>query len=146
MIKNIVLVIGFIMIIATYYKFVIKGVKTSSIRIYEKAEKNNWITTGTAISQSYYMERDNNPQKYRVKYEYFVDGKKYFKTYTFEEEARGPVYPDQVTLYYDKKNPRKAYMKGTKHYLELKQRSVGCLMCIVIPAVLLGILAKILGI
>ena len=148
MIKNIVLVIGFLTIIASYYKFCIKGVKTKNIRIYERAEKNNWITTGTAISHTYIQEDDNHLEKYRVNYEYFVDGKKYLKTITFEADYRDPgfTYPDQVTLYYNKRNPHTVFMEGAKGYLQGRQRAVGCLLCILLPAVVMGILAKILGI
>lgn len=45
-----------------------------------------------------------------VKYEYQVKGKKYYKTYGFQSPGCASIdYPYRITIFYDARNPKKAY-------------------------------------
>ena len=82
----------------------------------ERSKKKGWVTQGVAVSNKFrggiqghsspYMRADART----VKYEYRVDGKTYYKEMTFQSPGMTYVsYPDIVTVYYDRVNPRKAF-------------------------------------
>ena len=144
--KNIILVIGALSIGGFYYLFSIRGIQTGSIRKYQKAKRDGCKTTGFAFSRVYIPASDNHFAKYRVKYEYFVNGRRYIKKITYSNKTRGGAfsYPDEITLYYVKHNPRRVFLENHDAYVLGLQGAFGCLACIIFPAVLMAILAKIL--
>lgn len=146
--EKIVYIVGFLSIIGSYYLFSIRGFRTGSIRKYEKAKRDGCKTTGFAFSKIYIPESDGDLDKYRVKYEYFVNGRRYIKRITYNNKTRGSdfTYPDEITLYYVKHNPRRVFQEGHDAYIKGLQGGLGCLACIIIPSVIMNILIKIFGI
>lgn len=94
-------------------KFNKKGSKKN--QFIESAKKKGCVTQGVAVSSKFQagIRGHSNPtlraDSRTVKYEYRVDGKVYHKEMTFQSPGLTHVrYPDAVTVYYDRSNPRKA--------------------------------------
>lgn len=79
-----------------------------------------------------------------MKYEYFVDGKRYEKRMMFGEQGSSFIdYPSEIDLYYLKNKPGIVFAAGFEKAAEARQKSFGCLLCIVIPGILGALAMKI---
>jgi len=84
-----------------------KKYKKKSEKFIEKAHAHNNYVLAEAIDRKYYKpwESDNghyHPEKYKVTYEYIVNGKKYKKNIYYGNTD----YPWKLIIYYSGRNPR----------------------------------------
>lgn len=98
-----------------YFCILRKGPASPNKRFVEKCRNAGTYTTGRV--HSYKRRRgvrrstnsNERADKFYVKYEYEVDGIRYYKTLRFL--AKGTVwadYPDEITIYYKGSNPRRS--------------------------------------
>lgn len=91
-----------------------KGPKSFNQRFIAKCRKENSYTQGYAVSSTFIRGDDESSShmrradKRKVRYEYTVDGQRFYKTFTFSDGGRAGVkYPQNITIFYNKNNPRK---------------------------------------
>lgn len=108
-------------------------------KIIEKRKKAGNYTTGDMVSRKY--RQGNRDMKddvlrydsYKVKYEYTVHGKKYYKEMTFQSPGMaGTDYPISVTVYYNPGNPRKSICPEESE----PNKGLGCLGTILLDVVI----------
>lgn len=80
--ENLVSVIGLVLMVVCYFVSFVRGIKTRNVRRYEKAKRNNWTVWGKAISHIHVPESEKELDYYHVKYEYYVEGKRYTERLT----------------------------------------------------------------
>lgn len=112
--ENVRLLIAFLCGILTFaYLFVFKFVKgdTKGNRLKIKAEAAGNVTVAKVFKNDYRrnLGEDGRYNSQIVSYEYNVNGKRYTKKLTFTDVSITVNYPDEVNIYYDSGNPRKAY-------------------------------------
>lgn len=107
-------------------KFIKKAYENGN---YTKAYKvSSRVNTGDYTSGSAYQN-----DTYKAKYEYSVNGKKYYKRFYFNSNSgNSSGAPHSITVYYDSKNPRKRVFD-----VEVRSgtRPLGCFLTILITVV-----------
>ena len=107
-------------------KFIKKAYENGN---YTKAYKvSSRVNTGDYTSGSAYQN-----DIYKAKYEYSVNGKKYYKRFYFNSNSgNSSGAPHSFTVYYDSKNPRKRVFD-----VEVRSgtRPLGCFLTILITVV-----------
>ena len=108
------------------------------VKFREKAKANGCVTTGyfEKRRKSYTIEERNGVEDYHytvtIKYKYTVGGKDYYTKvkYTHEDQNKDPYLDDpmQVTVYYDKTNPKKGYAESKLS--DSAARSEGVIWCL----------------
>lgn len=142
---GIALVCGFIVFIYSFIRLFIYG-KTQKQRFIEKAKEKGWVTEGIFVDfkRRTYTRRSRGRNRYRrkrygykryrydiltVKYEYFVNGKSYYKKLKFQiRKWDRAEFPHKVKVYFDPKNPKKAVCP--QQATEAHQKENGCLLTI----------------
>ncbi len=116
----ILLVCGTIVLLFCYWQFVIKN-KSSILRLREKAKENHCITTARCVGSKIVrgtQHGSGKDAKYErngvlATYEYSVNGKVYRKKYRFVQGGTMVSrYPDEITMYYSFRNPKRATWDG----------------------------------
>lgn len=130
------------------YKLVIKG-KTKKQKFIEKAEEMGCYTQGKFVDFKVIMGAEDSKSAsfrydtYIVKYEYVVEGKKYYKKMPFSADGRlVGSYPLIVTVYYDSRKPSKAFCK--EEATKTKQVRGGCLTTIFFTILTLALVYNLL--
>lgn len=126
---------GFIVFVFSYIKVFLYG-KSRKQRFIEKAKEKGNVTYGTCVDTKLSLGTDKagSPDALRfdtliVKYEYVVNGKKYYKKLRFQSPGMASIdFPYKVKVYYDPKRPRKAVCK--REASVGRQRQNGCLLTI----------------
>lgn len=131
-----------------YYKKVMGG-NARQDRFIDKAKQNGCVTTGVCVDTEYLpgdINGDNLTERsamMKVKYEYRVDGMKYYKYLRFQDIGCDLLdYPEQITIFYDKRNPRKTLSR--MEFSASSRKQSGCLGAIGIWFVITAILTNIL--
>ena len=106
-------------------------------RFIENAKKNNFVTTGTSVNvtklygDSESSDYNKRHDRVNVKYEYYVNGTRYFKYMWFLGGGGRTVdYPSSVNVYYDPKKPEKGVCAEEARLVH--QMESGCLGATVI--------------
>lgn len=118
------------------YRFARYG-KTKKRRFIERAQKLGHCVVGEYESSKVLPGdiHSSNPRlrssSLDVKYRYTVEGIDYYKSIIFQSRGRiGTDFPNQIKVYYDARNPRKAVCLEEAH--SSKQIESGCLTAIVV--------------
>ena len=118
------------LITATFYKTQ-KQKGSKAHRLIQEATKQGCVVPGVAIKTSTrHGDRDADSSYYRydlvtVKYEYEVEGKKYYKKMRFQSPgAFTTSYPQNVQIYYDATNPKKAACKEEASPMEQRRNLI----------------------
>lgn len=127
-----------------YYKKVMGG-NSKQDKFVEKAKRSGCVATGVSVDTEY-LPGDINGKNLaerspmvRVKYEYRVDGVAYHKYMNFQKPGHSLIdYPEQVTVYYDRNNPRKTI--SPEEFSAANRKQSGCLGAVGIWFVLMLIL------
>ena len=113
--------------------FVLKTDKVQ--RHVNKAKKNGCVVEANYKSDRVLTYRDWSAKSsnriydnYLVTYEYIVNGKKYVKKLVYEDK-----FPNSITVYYDKSNPKKAYAASENASNNRVQK--GCTQAILAPVI-----------
>lgn len=131
-IRNIIAFINFLILGYLFIKKVIKGESWKS-KLIEEGSKNNCYTEAIAIdNDSSYLYRRTKNSIVFVKYEYEVNGKKYYKKLGFKYYGSLLDYPYKITVYYKKNNPRKAACENEL----LETKANGCAMIFVLMMIM----------
>ncbi len=105
---GIIVICGLIVFIYGILRWVILG-KSRAQRFIEKAQRNGCSAEAVCVKTKD-LHRSTNRDIYRIvkkKYEYMVNGEKYYITLKFESGVmKTPPYC--ITVYYDKRKPKKA--------------------------------------
>lgn len=105
---GIIVICGLIVFIYGILRWVIWG-KSRAQRFIEKAQKNGCKAEAVCVKTKD-LHKSTNRDIYRIvkkKYEYMVNGQKYYITLKFESGVmKNPPY--YITVYYDKRRPKKA--------------------------------------
>lgn len=117
--------------------------KTRKQKLIEVAEKNGWIAQGRCVKYRYtkqYYKNRHQVKNYiiKVKYEYVVDGRKYYKKIKYR--PREFTFPRNVVIYYNANNPKKA---ACAH--EAKRKESGCLIPLVVAILTVKIMFTLLS-
>lgn len=128
---KVALVCGALSAIYLFIRLVVVRKNTRTTRLKEKAERDGTIVTATAIKK-FYRENDDETRTVgtHVIYEYVVDGKKYRRKLYFADDD----YPLDITIYYDKSNPRKAIDGGDVS--TEGQVANGCATTLIVPIII----------
>jgi len=121
------------------YVFLIYPKHNRKRRLLERATREGNVVIATVkdvriVWGSHETGNDvNDNTQEHVKYTYTIDGKTYIKRLIFHSNSLydGRV-PQQVKLYYDPKNPRKAYSESE---LTQKPGTIGCFVCVLVPII-----------
>lgn len=104
----IILASGIVVFIYGLLNWIING-KTRAQKFIEKAQKNGCKAEAVCVKTKD-LHKSTNRDIYRIvkkKYEYMVNGQKYYITLKFESGVmKNPPY--YITVYYDKRRPKKA--------------------------------------
>lgn len=146
---GIALVVGFILLVRGYIRLFSKN-KSWKEKIMEKAKIRGDFTTARCVKTTIRRESYDASESdflrnrlYIVKYEYEVEGKKYYKTLTYQNPGSVSCqYPVEITIYYDSKRPGKGYCineidEGTK-------KSFGCFSSIIFAFFVMWLIINIL--
>lgn len=127
----------FAIVVLGYIRLFFKA-ESSGQKFIKKAKAAGNYTTARSVSSKYRQgnrESGNDTFRYdayTVKYEYVVDGIKYYKKIRFQSPGMvGVNYPIQVTVYYNPANPKKSVCQEEA----APNRSLGCLGTLVIAVV-----------
>ena len=121
---GIIVICGLIVFIYGILRWVIWG-KSRAQRFIEKAQKNGCKATGTLVKTKS-VRKSTNYEGILIEknvYEYVVGNRKYYITLKFESGVmKNPPY--YITVYYDKRRPKKAVYayEGSRE----KQVQTGC--------------------
>ena len=131
---KIALACGFILFVYIFIFVFLKG-NTKANKLKEKAIKNGCVVDGIDIKcdRRQYTGKDGRYRSAIVSYEYYVNGKRYVRKITFSDNSIYVVTPKSVQIFYDKKNPRRAYADVELGFEQQKQ--YGCYAAIVIPVI-----------
>ena len=143
---RVVVVISFFLAIVLFIKLCLFGY-SGKRKFVNKAFKEGNYTKARIVKKNVYTGNDkvgsvNNFSSYKTKYEYIVNGKKYYKTYNFNTRTyftSGP--PDTINIYYDKNKPEKA-VSGVE--VNDGPRASGCYLTIVVVIVFAVVLYNII--
>lgn len=144
--EGIKLAIAFICGVIVFVYCIIKyfiNKNTRGNRLKEKAERDGTIVVAKAIKHLYRRETEETgqDQSMTVVYEYSVNNKKYRKKLRYYNSGR-IMYNDEVRIYYDKNNPRKAVASA-----ELgTEQQTGCLITIFVPIIIIIVIFNLLRI
>ena len=122
----IALVLAGIVFLICFFAFHLGG-KSKKERFIEKAAAAGCIAKGVAVKAETRVadtddhNRVTSPAATWVTYEYMVSGKKYNLALRFEGRCLSGGYPQDVTFYYDKRNPQKALTGTEQSRLHEKQ-------------------------
>ena len=123
-----VVVVSFFVAVALFIKLCIFGYSGKRRFIKKAYERGNYtkayIVNNNIYTGTHIKGNANNFSSYKAKYEYTVDSKKYYKSYTFRAKSgisSGP--PHSINVYYDGSRPSKAVSEA-----EVKNgpRASGC--------------------
>lgn len=137
---------GILVFIYLFMKKIIKG-ESWKTNLIEKASKNNCFTQATCIDRKLHLGNDDSGNgtfkndRMKVKYEYQVNGRKYYKKLNFQSPGCVSVnYPYTITVYYKKNNPKKAVCKN-----EIQQtKETGCLIVFIVTIATILIVKQLL--
>jgi len=143
--SGIAVFLGLITFGVCYYRFLIKG-KSGKERFIDRAKQKGCVTEGTCIkTKTRFGTHDSNDASYLsndsiiVKYEYMVKGKSYSKKIKFQSPGMVSIkYPYKVNIYYDEKNPAKAYCR------EEASADSGCLLTLVCTGAVIFVVSHLL--
>lgn len=137
-IRSTIAVILFIITIILGYIRLFFPVKTRKHKFIEKAEAQGNHTTGTCIKSKRIRGNDessgsNKHDRYKITYEYIVNGISYTKNVVFQCPGISPDYPYTITIYYNPNKPQKAVCKED---IDIGlHRNLGCLWTFVIGVI-----------
>ena len=126
--------IGLTVLFAVWFCRFTKNFRTRKQKFIEKAKTAGNYTQGEYLKSKWrpgiresHNISDRNPIQ-KVWYRYRVDGKEYTKHMTFQSIGTVSIeYPMSVTVYYDPRNPRRAYCP--EEASEADRRTVRGLLC-----------------
>lgn len=114
-----------------YYKKVMGG-NSKHDRFVEKAKRNGCVTTGVCVDTEYLLgdraakSMEERSPAIEVKYQYQVDDVTYHKRLQFQNPgSRWIDYPDTITIYYDKNNPKRVVTPA--EFSSYARKQSGCL-------------------
>ncbi len=131
---KIVVIISFFVAVLLFLKLCVFGYSGKRKFIQRAYQKGNYtkayIVNNNIYTGIHMMRKANNFPSYKAKYEYAVNGKKYYKTYNLRAKSgisSGP--PNSINIYFDKNNPSKAISE-----VEIKNgpKASGCFTTIII--------------
>lgn len=122
-------VIGFIFFLIRYFS----KKPTKIQRFAEKAKENGCVQTAQAVSRRVnagtgdISDPERMHTKVFVKYSYVVNGKDYIKSVMYKKGwSTSTDYPFEITVYYDKNNPKKAYSHFEVNSASANKKANGC--------------------
>lgn len=134
---KIVVIISFFVAILLFLKLCVFGYSKKR-KFIQKAYRNRNYTKAYIVNNNIYtgmhtMRSANNFPSFKAKYEYIVNGEKYYKTFNFRAKSgisAGP--PNSINIYFDRDNPSKAVSE-----VEVRNgpRTSGCFTTIIIVIV-----------
>ena len=140
-------VITFVLLLIRFFR--LKDGKDAKFK--KEAERNGCVTTATMDSRKYIAGSGDNlttiggRDTFIVKYKYTVDGRDYYKTINYYKEYEGVMdYPLEITVYYKKSNPEKAYSEGEIGSGKGFRKQMGCTAAIWMPLVVMVIVFNLL--
>jgi len=84
-----------------------KTLKTKNEKFKEKAIANGTCISGFLVDKKSYCD-DKNDSYYNLKYEYIVDGKKYYKRISVSKNEN---ISNNIDIYYSSENPKKSIVE-----------------------------------
>ncbi len=142
--------VGFVVFVFCYFKIFWHG-RSREQKFIEKAKEQGNFVEGNFVDYKISLGNESSKSarlrydSYIVKYEYIVEGKKYYKKLVFRTKGNMRAnYPYTITVYYDPKKPHKG-VAGNQATNQV-QKTRGCLVTVIITLVVIRVMIRILGI
>lgn len=141
-------IVGILVFIFCYFRLILFG-KSRKQKFVEKAKENGNFVEGVFVD--FRISRGSHESKndafgeddYIVKYEYCVDGMKYYKKLRFNSGgSMTKCYPSKIMVYYNPNNPKKAI--AGNEATAVQQKKSGCLTSFVVTGIVVWSLIRLI--